>query len=143
MRAPHHPYTECEMTAPRRLALMRDFAKNLTRLSGADADAFVCAAAELSSKSGAAAHRPGQQRPAHAIKWRGHAIQLLTPEQWAAVPASSDLPLLNVAAAWRERAPDIYEAGGVEDPSRTLLPLWAKLCSDYPQEVTQTFWPPP
>eukprot|EP00665_Eupelagonemidae_sp_cell47_P006096 gene6096-1881_t len=118
--------------------VMRDFAKHIVRLSGHDADAFVCAAAEVSTRE---RRDQGVKRPAHAIRWRGHAIQLLSPEQWAAVPAGSGLPLLSVAATWREGAADFYEKNGIESPERTLLPLWAKLCADYLSEVTQSFWP--
>eukprot|EP00662_Eupelagonemidae_sp_cell21_P025889 gene25889-34855_t len=106
MVSTHHPYTECQATVQMRYHMMNDFAKNVTRLSGADADAFWCQAREVSTAVGIPG-AVGPQRPAHAIRWKGHTIQLLTPAQWAAYPADSKVPMLSKQ---ERRTPSIARA---------------------------------
>jgi hypothetical protein len=139
MHAPHHPFTSCAYTAADRHNLLKDFALDLARLSGAGATTRIDEAPEVGTKPERG--DLGPRRRSHVIEWRGHDIQLLSPEQWAAVPTDSQLPLLSVGATWRERAAELYVDGGVEDPEEELFPLWAKLCSAYLAEQTETFWP--
>eukprot|EP00662_Eupelagonemidae_sp_cell21_P017535 gene17535-65614_t len=136
----HHPYTECQVTATQRLQLMEYLATNITRLSGTKASASN-SSARIPSVRGPG--HLGPERNAHVIQWGTTFIKLLTPEQWAALPPDSTVPRLSVAATWTSDAPEVYAAGGIQRPKIELLPLWARACARYLEEVTSSFWPTP
>jgi hypothetical protein len=144
----HHPYTTCNSTASLRLKLMSDFARDLERLGGERAYAYLASHRFPPAPPGPGARGP--ERPCHAICWqnpgnapRGTALMLLSPEQWETVPADHPSPILSVAGAWRARADSAYSTRGVVRPKVELMTQWVALCAAYLEEITDTFWPMP